>query len=728
MVDGRERDGVFWNGEFYTVVEATTDKTKQKAEKDSKKTHDLVSKLRREGHMARGFLVTLHEPTIDQKLVANKYERTLKIISFDEFRSLLFDAQSYINNRSKRRFGSVYDHVKHQHEVPLTDFIPPTLSWVEGQGGPTMSELVERIKTGKNTVLIAEYGVGKSMLLRQLFHELVKEFRSKKNFRTPIAINLRDHLGQSDPVELLERHARSNAVDPQKLVAAWNAGYVDLLIDGFDELSTRGWTGDIKRLREYRRSSHAVVRQLIKDSPTNVGIFITGRDAYFDSHAEMRQSLAAPSASFEVCQVHPFDDDQVRAFLRLKGLSGNIPDWIPTRPLLLTYLVSKGLLETALQVEAAGEYPRGSAWLSLIEMIADREAEQSVGVDKASLIEFMGIPALLARQSSGNQVSFTPQRMEEVFSGITGATILEDERNILLRLPGLGASQGDSSNRSFIDSDLLNACASIPVVRYIQNPHGDYTGDNSFGALSAPLSDVGIEALFMLSERAKLACGQINAAMSHALKTECQQLAFDIFSLSLRKCKLSDYPTFEGIEIYELDLSLDFFDGSRADFSDCLIDRIIIPTPDETNINITFTECLIGSIEGRVSSADLNDKQFINCEISSFTDEYNVNSQVMGASLPLGLRVLVVTLRKLFRQYGSSRLESALYRGLDQRAKLLVPEIIKLLLQHGFIVPTGRKGKITYSGTKSKRSEALKIIQSPNTVGSQIITDCSNLG
>ena len=117
------------------------------------------------------------------------------------------------------------------------------LSWVDSQGGPSLSDLCDRIKNGEKTILVAEYGVGKSMLLRQLFHELVREFRSKTHFRTPIAINLRDHLGQSDPVELLERHARSNAADPQNLVAAWNAGYVDLLIDGFDELSTRGLDG-----------------------------------------------------------------------------------------------------------------------------------------------------------------------------------------------------------------------------------------------------------------------------------------------------------------------------------------------------------------------------------------------------------------------------------------------------------------------------------------------------
>lgn len=728
MVDGRERDGVFSNGDFYTVVEATKERTKIKAENDGKKTHELVAKLRKEGYMARGFLVTLHEPTPDQKSAVKKYEKTLKIISFDEFRSLLFDAQKYIVNRERRHFGSVFDHVKNNHEIPLGDFIEPTLTWLERPGGPRLADLVVRMKRGEKTILIAEYGVGKSMLLRQLFFELVKDVRGKTHFRTPIAINLRDHLGQSDPVELLERHARSNAIDPQKLVAAWNAGYVDLLIDGFDELSTRGWTGDIKRLREYRRSSHMVVRKLINESPRNIGILITGRDAYFDSHAEMRKSLAAPVESFTICQVHPFDDTQVQAFLRLKGVSRDIPDWIPTRPLLLTYLVTKGLLEEALKAEIGGEYPRGQAWLSLVEMIANREAEQSAGVDKDALIEFMGALALLARQTSGSQISFTPQRMEEVFAGITGATIHEDERNMLLRLPGLGASQGDSSNRSFIDIDLLNTCTTFPMFQFIQNPYAEYSRENFFGPLSIPLSDVGIEAICVLSQRAKLACGKINAALDHAFNVEYTQLAYDIFSLSSRTCQISAPLTFSGIEVNEIDLSLDLFDSLSIEFSSCLIDRIVLPSPDETNTTISCTGCLIGSIEGRVSDSDLENDQFIDCEISSFTDEYNVNNRVLDTSLPLGLRVLVVTLRKLFRQYGSARLESALYRGLDQRARMLVPDVIKLLIRHDFIVPTGRRGKTTYSGTKAKRGEALQIIQSPNTVQSQLVKDCSNLG
>ncbi|MDQ1850797.1 hypothetical protein Q9299_21090, partial [Gemmobacter fulvus] len=133
IIDGRERDGVFWNGHFYTVIEATTLKTKEKAETDGKKTHDLVIKLRQDNHMAQGLLVTLHEPTPDQKQVikAKKYDRTTRIISFDELRAQLFDSLTYINNREKKRFGSVYDHVENNFEIPLSDFVEPTISELE---------------------------------------------------------------------------------------------------------------------------------------------------------------------------------------------------------------------------------------------------------------------------------------------------------------------------------------------------------------------------------------------------------------------------------------------------------------------------------------------------------------------------------------------------------------------------------------------------------------------
>lgn len=729
IIDGRERDGVFFNGDVYTVIEATTLKTKAKAEQDGKKTHDLVTKLRKEGKMARGYLVTLHEPTADQKAIIQKksYDRTTLIISFDELRSKLFDALTYINNRSKKRFGSVYDHVDNNYEVPLADFVEPTIINTESTEVLRFKEIADGVMRGDRFVLVAEYGVGKSMVLRHLFHELVKKFRSKKHFRTPISINLREHLGQSDPIELLERHARANATNPQSLVAAWNAGYVDLLIDGFDELSTRGWTGDIKRLKEYRRSSHSVVRKLIKETPNGCGIIIVGRDVYFDSEREMREALGTPHPLFSISQIHPFDSAQATQFLRKKNFINELPDWIPTRPLLLTYLVTKNLLQTVVETPSDGEFSKGSAWISLLEMVSERESDQSEGIDRESLLQFFGALGTQARHTQDCLSSFSPQKMETIFLNVNGNTIMEDERNILLRLPGLGAAQDSPLNRSFIDMDFMNACCAIPTLRFIESPYSDFSCVYSFESLQAPANEVGIEAISFLISRRKIQCGVLQNAIERALSEKKTQLAFDIYRASLNFCDQQAPVLFEGIEIEEIDLTSADYDDVTVEFFGCLINRVVLPSPDETNTQIKFKECLIGTLEGRVSQEDINDDQFFQTEIRELTDKFNVNNEVLGTSLPLGVRVLVVTLRKLFTQHGSSRLESALYRGLDQRSKLIVPNIIAQLLKHGFIIPTGRKGKITYSGTKAKRNEALRIIQAPNAIDSNLVKDCADL-
>ena len=54
----------------------------------------------------------------------------------------------------------------------------------------------------------------------------------------PVFVNLRDHYGQTDPAEILHRHARNVGFDkPSHLVRAWRAGFVHLSMDGFDEIT-----------------------------------------------------------------------------------------------------------------------------------------------------------------------------------------------------------------------------------------------------------------------------------------------------------------------------------------------------------------------------------------------------------------------------------------------------------------------------------------------------------
>jgi hypothetical protein len=425
--------------------------------------------------------------------------------------------------------------------------------------------------------------------------------------------------------------------------------------------------------------------------------------------------------------VFPFDESQALEFLRRKKFSGALPEWIPTRPLLLTYLVTKGLLKAAVEAEVSGDFPRGSAWLSLIQMIAFRESDQLEGVDQDSLLLFLGALAVYARQTPDGNTSFSPQQMESIFSAVTGNSIIEDERNLLLRLPGLGAAQDNPINRSFIDKDFLNVCSVSPILRFIVDPYTDSSSGYSFENIVDPLNDVGVEALSTALLRANLQPGVISAAIDRALVADLHQLAFDVFRAAQEIQPPKTLVRFEGISVDEIDLSADEYDSCKVMFAGCIIEKIILPSLDELNQNIQFYDCLVGVVEGRSSKSDLESGQFKDCEIGEFTDEYNVNNKVLDSSLPLGVRVLIVTLRKLFTQGGSSRLESALYRGLDQRSKMIVHEVIALLIRHGFIVETGRKGKITYAGTKSKRSDALHIIQSPNIVGSSLLKECAAL-
>lgn len=725
--DGRERDGVFWNGNFFTIVEATTDKKKAKAELDGKKTHDLVAKRRSEGNMAQGYLVTLHDPTADQRAAVKRYERTTKIVSFDELRSLLFDSMEYIRTRSGRPFGSVYDHVSHSFDVPRSDFVQPTITVAGGAEVVPFDGLIQGVMSGERLVITAEYGIGKSMLLREIFFSLARNFSLNLTFRCPIVINLRDHIGQDDPVELLERHARNNAVDPRKLVAAWSAGYTDLIIDGFDELSTRGWTGDHRRLREFRRSSHSVVKKLIQQTPRSSAVVISGRAAYFDSEGEMREALGAPEGVFQHLNVQPFDSQQATDFLRRKGHSEPLPQWIPTRPLFLSYLINKGLIQEAVQVGGSGAFPEGAAWYSLLTMIAGRESNQSEGVDQDTIMKFWGLLATRARQGGDSQKSFSPSEIDEIFFLATGNTVTEDERGLLLRLPGLGVSPDNPASRTFIDVDFLNASSACLLVAHIQFPFGEEPYRKELRSISVQLNSIGVQVVCAGIERGSVPQGTTEACLTRELEQKCDALAFDVFRALVYLGSPKGYFTFQGIESEEIDLCQEIWDNVKVDFSNCLVSNLIVPSDAALPAGVSFTECMIGNVEGRASAQDLPCDKFIDCDIDKFSESYSVNDEVLSSNLPLGVRVLVVTLRKIYAQAGSSRLESALLRGLDHRARMIAPEVIDCLVRQRFLMMSGRQGRTIYVGTRAKRKEALGIIQSPASSAAPVVEECRQL-
>ena len=286
MRQGRERDGEFETSEVTHLVECTIERTKSKAQEDSDKLRKRIAYLqgKNSSRLYKGWFVTLNEPTAEQRGVVERCPAPVQAISFREFRKRLVDADRYLTARLDYAFGSMRDprtegiHLDHGY-VPL-EFVDETETY------KGVSDLLTEIRDGQRLVLLGDYGSGKSTTLSELFRRLRNAFVRHEHSRFPVVLNLRDHHGQTDPVEALERHARNigypSAFD---LVRAWRAGYIDLFLDGFDEIAVVGWAGSGRHLKNIRFRSMELIRRFVQDSPTGIGLVVVGRGHYFDNAA-----------------------------------------------------------------------------------------------------------------------------------------------------------------------------------------------------------------------------------------------------------------------------------------------------------------------------------------------------------------------------------------------------------------------------------------------------------
>ena len=293
-LEGRERDGIFETEECVHLLEATTSRRLDKAKQDVGKLAALVSRLNRDSrHKAvRAWFVTRDEPTADQRQAATKHKLFLTVLSFSQFQARLIDVRAYLAARDNYAFGSVRDPVTGNLK-PAADYVPMALAESGQPNIQTPDDVVRALEKGKRVVLLGDYGAGKSMTLRYIHRKLEARYQKGLCPHFPVYLNLRDHYGQTDPAEILERHARVIGFErPAHLVRAWRAGYVLLLLDGFDEVTGLSIQGLWRKLRDNRYRAMEPVRRLVSEHPNGLGLAITGRAHFFDSDAERRSALA----------------------------------------------------------------------------------------------------------------------------------------------------------------------------------------------------------------------------------------------------------------------------------------------------------------------------------------------------------------------------------------------------------------------------------------------------
>ena len=209
MAEGRERDGIFETEECIHLLEATTSRRLDKAIQDIEKLASLGAKLSRSTlHKAvRAWFVTLDEPTADQRRAVGKHKSFLTALGFSQFQARLIDVRAYLTARDDYPFGSVRDPVTGSVK-PTVDYVPVALAERGKPNIRTPDELVGFLTNGSRVVLLGDYGAGKSMTLRYVYRKLAASYLRGESSRFPVYLNLRDHYGQTEPAEILERHAR----------------------------------------------------------------------------------------------------------------------------------------------------------------------------------------------------------------------------------------------------------------------------------------------------------------------------------------------------------------------------------------------------------------------------------------------------------------------------------------------------------------------------------------
>lgn len=209
-INGREVDGIFVTETSINIIEATTSTRRNKAEQDIKKLANLINDRRKATSYTKhvqGWFITRSEPTADQRGVSRKYRNDIIVLSFSQFQSRLIDSKDYISLRDNYDFGSVRDPAT-GHKNNNIQYIPLDLLEVNSKDIFERDLLIPQICQGAHIVFLGDYGAGKSMTLREIYRELRKIHMKGKSSKFPLYLNLRDHSGQTDTAEIIERHAR----------------------------------------------------------------------------------------------------------------------------------------------------------------------------------------------------------------------------------------------------------------------------------------------------------------------------------------------------------------------------------------------------------------------------------------------------------------------------------------------------------------------------------------
>ncbi len=679
FIGGEEIDCVCNTPDVVHLVEVTAQRTLHKVECDTASLLKAKRYLENSGNTVKPWIVTLHEPTPDQQAYARNHK--VRILSITELKSRVLRAPDYLNARWLFRFGSALDPSTGSHVLGDDEYVPLPLRDARTGDEYTTQRVVQLlVEERKNVILLGPFGAGKSLTVREIFKHLRAKYFKDTDQPIPVAINLRDHWGQDDTDEVLRRHAAKVGFDGRdELVRAWNAGFLVVLLDGFDEVASQAWRIAPADMRNTRHEALRLVRAFVKENQGHFGILFTGRDHYFDSMEEMYRALGLQSTCLTL-ELGEFTEEQAQRYLKRRGINSPLPKWLPKKPLLLGYLASKNLLHEVLAIE--GTKGAAHAWKQFLGKICDREAALSKDIQGESVQRLLEILAQKARATDNGIGPLVESDLASAYRLVTGSEPLEEARMLIQRLPGLTVRDQQEGGRSFVDTDMLDALQGTAIARYIASPFKQPDAEN----WRHPLRELGHSlAGYLTKDWLLKSSAHLTAAREAVERWNAPTLALDCIVSATHRADVDTFDC-EGLIVKQgiADLvDLEHCPLNNFELQWCGIGSLNIG--DAHPKGVRLYKCMIERLVGIADSKGIP-PWIVECDIGEY-DSLSTNAAIMRSQTLLPVRVLLTVLRKLFLQRGRARKESAFFRGLEPGAIRYVVPVLEIIRKSDFAFP-----------------------------------------
>lgn len=682
-----------------TAIEVTEQKSIDKIQNDINKLVAVRNaNFTQEGgyKSTRCIIVTAFEPTIHMRNACKSI--SVDIYDISEFRHVFLPFEIYRERREKKPFGSAVD--PHTGARDNRQYVKVQLLDSD-EGHATGDDVVDSITSGKRIVVIGEYGTGKSKLFEYIFGSLAD--LARKNAMFPISIDLRNIWGLKDRYEIIRRHLKDLDLQEyeDQFFRAYNAGYLLVMLDGFDEVSPQAWSDDPVGLRNLRADALAGARDILSNQ--SGGSIICGRDNYFDSHDEMLSALGLAAKSPDVFySKDEFSSEEIGQFVKNAGLDIKVPEWLPRKPLTCEFFI-KTLAEKDQNLSFDSDSPM-QFWEVYFKSVCAREARLNPGFDPDAIGRVLVAVAAATRTKPQNVGPLSPMEIRAAFEKAVGYAPIEQASVLLQRLSGLGRTASDSEDRRFVDTYLLDGLRAMQVIGFVRKvEHESYLLEDWMN----PLAELGrniVAQKLVDMDLVPDALAFCNSVMRHKNHTLIGDVVSAVLISGVSEIDFNGLEV-KGAHIGSLDLSE--VEVANLRLQDDVISMISMPLISPKNLVVV--DSIIENVEG-VSAQSGMPSWLKGNQVGAYTSVANT-SKIKAATIGAEHKVLVTILHKTFFQPGSARKEEALLRGLGKYAKpKTLTAIINKLISEGILTEErGDTGRL-YSPKRSQTRRVGRII------------------